>query len=175
MIVEGEDIYLDKLSLNCIEAFLKYRQNPDVCKYQGYDPFTKQEAVDFIEKQLPLHIGSRGAWTQIGIYSKSTKELIGDCVSNFQQGEPKNVELGISINPEFQRNGLASDTIKTLSTYLSKNFDVHKFIARIDARNKPCIQLFNKLGFEKEGQLKEDFFDKEDQIWVDLLMFGKIL
>lgn len=175
MIAEGAEIYLDKLSLADIENFLVYRQDPDVCKYQGYNAFTKQEAIDFIEKHLPVAIGSRGQWTQIGIYSKTNNTLIGDCVSNFQQDEPKNIELGISINPKFQNKGLGSDTIQTLSNYLVSNFDVHKFIARIDARNQACIHLFKKLGFEQEGQLKENFFDKDDQIWVDLLMFGKIL
>ncbi len=175
MITAGAAIYLDKLSLDCLEKFLVYRQNPEVCKYQGYDPFTKQEAIDFINKQFPIPVGSRGKWTQIGIYSKTTNELIGDCVSNFQQSEPKNVELGISINPNFQKQGLAKDAIQTLSNYLTNNFDVHKFIARIDARNESCIHLFQKLGYEQEGKLKEDFFDKEDNSWVDLLMFGKIL
>ncbi len=175
MIAEGSSLYLDKLSLNHLDSFLEYRQNPDVCKYQGYDPFTKHEAIDFIEKQLPIAIGTRGKWTQIGIYSNDTKQLIGDCVSNFQQAEPKNVELGISINPTYQNKGLASETITTLSNYLITNFDVHKFIARVDARNEVCSHLFTKLGFEKEGVLKEDFYDKNENIWVDLLMYGKIL
>ena len=122
MIAKGAKVYLEKLTLNHLDAFLEYRQNPDVCKYQGYNPFTKQQAIDFIEGNLPIPIGSRGKWTQIGIYSLSDNQLIGDCVSNFQQDEPRNVEIGISINPTSQNHGLATDTISTLIDYLNSYF-----------------------------------------------------
>lgn len=175
MIAEGTQIYLEKLTLDHLDSFHEYRRNPEVCKYQGYSPFTKQEASDFITGNLPIPIGSRGKWTQIGIYSSINNQLIGDCVSNFQQDEPRNVELGISINPAFQNQGLATDTTTTLMEYLKSNFDVHKFIARVDARNQSCIRVFEKLAFQLEGTIREDFYDKEDKIWIDLLMFGKIV
>lgn len=175
MLVDGQHISLKPLGLEQVNEFLAYRQNPEVCKFQGFDPFTKENAVAFIESQLPLIIGSRGAWIQTGIYLKSSNQLIGDCASNFKDEEPRNVEIGITLHPDFQQKGFAKDALSTLTEYLIKSFDVHKFIARMDFRNERCIGLFEKLGFVKEGQLKEDFFDKEDKEWIDLLVFGKII
>ena len=50
MRIEGKSIVLRQLKPSDLEAFLAYRTDPDVCKYQGFEVFSQQEAIDFIAK-----------------------------------------------------------------------------------------------------------------------------
>lgn len=172
--IETGQILLRHLQDSDLSSFLAYRSNPEVCKYQGFNPFDEAKARSFIEEMKDQALGIPGEWIQLAIVDKQSQNLVGDCAIHFKADDPRLVEFGITLNPTFQSQGFAKATIELLETYLSEHFDIHKFIAGTDARNESANRLLKKLGFKEEGRLIQHFFDEESQAWQDELVFGKL-
>ena len=109
--LDGQRLLLRNLLPNDLSDFLDYRQDPEVCRYQDLDIFSKKAAIDFIKQQQSVIIGIPGQWSQIAIVKKEDERLIGDCAIKFQADEPRIAELGYTINPRFQRQGYALSLI----------------------------------------------------------------
>lgn len=165
--IKSKRLLLRNLRKADLADFLAYRQDPEVCKYQGFDTFSEQQAIDFIEQQKAIRLGEVGHWVQIGIELQATQQLIGDCAIQFLAEEPRMIELGNTINPEFQKQGFATETMSCLLNHVFQFHAVHKAIALIDVRNISSIQLIKKLGFEQEGYFRKNFYDAEIKEWID--------
>ncbi|MDG3582375.1 MULTISPECIES: GNAT family N-acetyltransferase [Galbibacter] len=72
---------------------------------------------------------------------------------------PKNKRagVGIIILEEGNRNkGIGREALSLLIAYAFKHLDLHQLFANISEQNKPSIQLFSNLGFERVG-IKKDW------------------
>ncbi len=71
-------VVLRRLELADLFRFQAYRHDPDVGRYQGWEPTPDHVATRFIEEMSKAELFSRGAWFQLGVANGSTNELIGD-------------------------------------------------------------------------------------------------
>lgn len=66
------------------------------------------------------------------------------------------VEIGIALtDPEARGLGLAAEAIALLTSYCFGELGLHRIWARIIEDNSPSLHLFGKLGFQKEGALRQ--------------------
>ena len=165
--IEGTRLILRRLDPADLKDFLAYRQNPEVCRYQGFDVFSEAKAQSFIDEQKKAPFGKAGHWIQIGIAFKDSNLLIGDCALKFQAYEPRTAELGYTINPQYQQKGYATEAIKTLLQHIFKHHSIHRVLALVDTRNISSIKLVEKLGFRKEAHFLQSYFDEQDMAWMD--------
>lgn len=85
----------------------------------------------------------------------------------------QNAELYIYIGEmSMQGNGFGSDAIKTLLSFCFNSMNLHKIYLTVFSHNHKAIQLYQKLGFKKEGILKEHRFMNGD--FTDVLIFSYI-
>lgn len=64
--------------------------------------------------------------------------------------DEKEAELSIMIAEQSsQRKGLAQEALKEMIKHRIDKYRQERFIAKISMHNKPSIQLFEKLGFNK--------------------------
>jgi len=170
--IKGARLHLRPLQAYDLADFIAYRKDPDVCRYQGFDPFTEKQAKKFIAEQANANFDLVGEWMQIGIEAVKDHRLIGDCAVKFRLDTPQLVELGYTINPQFQRKGFATEAIQLLIQHLFQAQKVHKAIAQVDARNQASLKLLERLGFELEGKFRQHFYDDIDHAWVDEWQYG---
>ena len=85
------------------------------------------------------------------------------------------VEVGISIGVEFQRKGYATEALRALAGHLfaddGREQSVRKLIAYVAADNAPSLRLFDRVGFRREGVLR-DSYDSGGGVLVDEVLFG---
>lgn len=99
------------------------------------------------------------------------KEKIGQIASNEFDLENKKVELDILIGQKKNMGkGYGSDALKTLMKYLFENFDINKIWTSARANNARALKTYEKVGFKKEGLLRED--DYFENNFVDCVRFG---
>ena len=67
----------------------------------------------------------------------------------------KRAAVGILISPDYQRKGFGTQTLNLLKEYAFSFLKLHQLYAHIPERNKASIQLFQKIGFQKAGTLKD--------------------
>lgn len=143
-----------------LKAFHYYRSNPEVARYQGFEPMTKEDAASFIKEHKDKKFGKPGDWVQYGLEDKASGQLIGDCALKLQGDDPRIAEIGISIAPDQQQKGYAKETLKALLHFLFEEKELHRVVETVDAENIASIHLLESLHFRKEGYFLENIFFK---------------
>jgi RimJ/RimL family protein N-acetyltransferase len=76
--------------------------------------------------------------------------------------QPATAELGITLAPDRQGRGLASEALAAVMTRLFEDHGVYRVYAEADDRNRAVHRLFERLGFRCEARLVEaDWFKDE--------------
>lgn len=162
-------LVLRPLQLEDAAAIFAYRHLPEVSRYQGWIPESVAEVDQFIKKQLIIDINTPGTWFQLAITTK-TKELIGDCGLHFPENEPQQVEIGITIHPDFQGQAYATETLISVLEYLFEKLNKHRVYANLDPRNHASTALVKKIGMQYEGCTRKSILDKGE--WTDNAVYA---
>ncbi len=172
MRIEGSRVIIRQFKPEDLEDFYSYRSDPQVCRYQSFMVKSKMEAEQFIESQKNLPLGSKGQWLQIAIEHKIEDKIIGDCAIHFMENEPRIVEIGYTVHPDYQRQGYATEAVRMLMKTVFKDYNVHKILAKVDVRNPSSARVLEKIGFKQEGRFYQHFFDVQDKAWFDEIQFA---
>ncbi len=172
VLAQNSQILLRPLSEKDLTDFHAYRSDPIVCRYQGFDPYTEEKALAFLQKSNWVDLQKEGKWMQIGIVQQSSQRLVGDCALRFQAYEPRIAEVGCTLNRNFQGQGLAFQSMQLLLQTIFSQKNTHKITALMDERNKSAIKVIEQLGFVKEAHFRKSYFDKLDGDWFGEYQYG---
>ena len=111
-----------------------------------------------------------GEWFQVGIVRRDTGELVGDCGIHARADERRQVELGITLAPSSQRQGMAFEAFSALLEFLFTQTETHRVFCSVDPRNRSCLKLLQKVGMRREAHMVESLWIKG--AWVDDVVFG---
>ena len=81
-------------------------------------------------------------------------------------------ELSYWLLPEYHGEGYGTEAVSLLVEYCFETFDAPGLYAQAFADNEPSWKLLERLGFEREGRLREDRFvrgDHRDTVHYGLL------
>jgi len=67
-------------------------------------------------------------------------------------------EYGIVLHPEFRGKNIAFKASLLLIDYVFRNLPINKIYLEVFESNLKAIKLYEKIGFKKEGLLKEEYF-----------------
>jgi RimJ/RimL family protein N-acetyltransferase len=171
-----QDIVTDRLILRDLgpadaEFMLLYRSDPDVSRYQSWEPASVDQLRSYFEELAGMDPDTPGAWYQLGIALRSGGELIGDCGIHVLD-DSRLAEIGISVAPRFQRRGYATEALRAIVGYLFGKLRKHRVSASIDPRNTGSIRLMQRLGFRQEAHMIGSLWLKGQ--WVDDVVFAML-
>ena len=166
----SERLLLRRLERGDAGALCSYRSQEIVARYQGWSSFGPEDATRLIENQLSMQPGIPGTWMQLAIVERTSGLMTGDCGLHCRKDDPRQMEIGLTLAPCFQRRGYATEAIECLLDFIFGTLGMHRVIAIMDAENTPCIGLFRKLGFRKEAHFVEHLWFKG--MWGSELVFA---
>lgn len=166
----SERLRLRRFSRDDLEPFLAYRSNPDVAKYQGWDPYTREDAMGFLDKQRDSQPGQLGEGAQIAIELKATGEMIGDVFLDTPSGEPSLARIGYTIAPTHQRQGYATEAVTTLLGHVFGPLDKRRVTALTCADNLPSVALLERVGMRREAHYIQSTL--VDDHWADEYLYA---
>ncbi|RJP49394.1 MAG: N-acetyltransferase [Anaerolineaceae bacterium] len=144
-----------------IEAFIAYRNDPDVARWQGWSvPYPREKAMEFLEEMKNKDPEEAGSWLQIAIIVKETGEFIGDCAFFIKKDETRTAHLGCTIMQKYWRKGYAVEATRRLMAYLFDDLHLRRLIADTDVENTGSWKTLEKLGFRREAHFVENIFFK---------------
>lgn len=73
-------------------------------------------------------------------------------------GKHRHAEFIIMIDPVHQGNGYAKAATKLAMSYAFNTLNLHKLFLIVDKENKKAIHIYERAGFQVEGEKKEHFF-----------------
>jgi RimJ/RimL family protein N-acetyltransferase len=172
MDVTTQRLRLDALQPADAEALFGYRGDPAVSRFQGWRPASVAEAATFIERQAGASVDTPGSWFQRAIRLREDGTLIGDIGIHLPAEAEGSVEFGISIAPEHQGRGYASEAVRAVFELLFGPLGRHRIHASVDPRNLACLALLRSLGMRQEAHHRESLWLHGE--WVDDMVFAML-
>jgi RimJ/RimL family protein N-acetyltransferase len=174
MNLETERLILRKLKMSDLEDFHSFRSNPEICKFQSFNAFTIGDSKKFIEEQSNAEFGTAGEWVQTGIVWKENNKLIGDFALKPERDEPRTVEIGVTLNTEYQGKGFAVEAFTKVFEYLFTKTETHRIIGLLDTENIGSQKLMENLNFRREAEFKKSYWDKKMNEWRDEYLYAML-
>jgi RimJ/RimL family protein N-acetyltransferase len=153
-----------------VPAFVAYRANPDVARYQGWSDYTTELGTRLVQDMQGAQPGVPGEWYQFALVDRTTGTLVGDLALKVDEHEPREAEVGFTLAPEHQGKGYGTEALRALLGYSFEAFGLHRMIAVTDALNLPAAALLERVGMRREGHFIENVFFKG--AWGSELLFA---
>jgi len=167
-----ERLVLRRFRQSDVDAFVAYRNDPEVARYQSWDPVTEAEARTLIARESEREIGLPGRGIQIAIERKDTGDTIGDLYLQLDALEPRQAELGYTLARDQQGNGFATEAVSCLLDHVFRGLQLHRIIAYTDCDNTPSIALLERLGFRREGHFLQSYWSRDH--WTDEYLYAML-
>lgn len=122
----------------------------------NWPPETLIDALPWFLEQLEMP-GAQGIWfTWYGILCTGKVGPVLAASAGFK-GPPQNsqAEVGYSVLPQFQRQGLATEMTGALVDWALAQPDVERVIAQVHPDNAASLRVLDKLGFAAGGVATE--------------------
>jgi RimJ/RimL family protein N-acetyltransferase len=152
-----------------LEPFAAYRADPETARYQMWEPFTLEEAREFLGRIKDRTPGEPG-WFQFALELKASGELIGDLALRTNAKDSRLGEIGYTIARRHWNQGYASEAVRGLLDYAFGPLKMHRVMASIDPRNRGSRRVLEKVGMRREGYFVESLWNKGE--WTDDEVFA---
>jgi RimJ/RimL family protein N-acetyltransferase len=102
---------LRRLAVADLADFQRYRNDPDVGRWQGWKGMDDGAATGFLQEMADSDFCPPGRWFQLGIARRDSDQLIGDIGVHMHGGAGLLAELGFTLTPAAQGRGLATEAV----------------------------------------------------------------
>lgn len=146
------NLRLQPLEKEDLEFVYKMRTNPDVMDYWFEEPYTT------LEKLTKTYEAGQDSDLHRQFILYHLKEKIGYLGIFDIDDRHRNAEFAIMIDPSRQGKGYATEASRLVVEYGFNQLNLHKLFLYVDTLNEKAIHIYQKVGFQIEGELKEHFF-----------------
>lgn len=152
---ETERLILRELTLDDAEFYFHHFNNEEIIEGSCF-PGPKDIETAKAELELfcinPFKEGKGIHW---GIVRKSNSELIGTCGYYDWNKTSRRAEIGYDLAPAYWGQGIMKEALKAVLEYGFQEMGLNRIQAIIDSKNKRSMNLVQRLGFKKEGVLRQ--------------------
>jgi ribosomal-protein-alanine N-acetyltransferase len=168
---DTERLHLRPLSMEDDKAMFAMLSDPVSMEYWSSPALTDiRELRTALKKDIESDAtGSSMCWA---VLSKDTQEIIGKCILFQFSHQNRRAEIGYILNREFWRQGLMSEALAAVISFAFTRLDLHRIEADVDPDNIGSLAILEKLGFKREGLLRDRWYVNE--IWHDSILLGLI-
>lgn len=160
MRLESARLILRTFETRDVETFARYRSDPEVARFQGWQtPYSQEQAAHFVSQMQSAQPGAPGEWVQLALERKADGVLIGDCAFQCLLDDPRQAEIGFTLAREFQSQGYAAEAVTCLLGYLFDTLKLHRVRANCDPQNHASMRLLARVGMRHEGSFVESYWD----------------
>lgn len=173
-ILESDRLLLRRFSPDDAAAFQAYRSQPLVYRYQGdgWVDMTAEKYAAFVFRQARIRAFTPGTWFQIAVERRSDGRLIGDCGVFRLKDDPRQAEVGFSLDPSCQGQGYGLEMVQCLIRFLFERLDMHRIFAVADVQNERSCRLLTRAGFRQEGHFHQKAWSRGG--YVDEYLFARL-
>ena len=107
---------------------------------------------------------------QWGLALKTDNSVIGTCTLAGLDVSNRRAELGYALGHDHWGRGYMREALETLLDFAFTTLNLRRLEADVDPRNEASIRTLVRLGFQKEGHLRERW-DVNGEL-QDSLMYG---
>jgi RimJ/RimL family protein N-acetyltransferase len=152
-------INTNRLSLRAIspadvDDFYAVYSNPEVMRYWSTPPLADRAAASKLIDEI--HEGfERHELLKWGIALRISDNLIGSVTLFHPNFTHRRAEIGYALGRAFWGVGYMQETLTAVLNYAFAELNFHRIEADVDPRNIASVRTLERLGFQREGYLRE--------------------
>lgn len=163
----GDDLRLRWLTASDVPALRAIFSDADVVRFMSIPLLTSEAAT--LEFLARIHDGFReGTLYQWGIQLEQA--IVGTCTLAHIDRTHRRAELGFALARAFWGRGLILRALRPVIQFAFERLELHRIEADVDPRNTASMRVLERLGFQREGLLRERYFQLGEI--QDAVVFG---
>ena len=145
-VLEGSDV----------PALYEIFGDPEVMRYWSSPPLDSAQAAGNLLDKIHLGFSDRRLF-QWGFADSNAGTVIGTCTLLHFEPAHRRCEIGFALARNRWGRGEASRAVAAVVEYAFSVLDLHRIEADVDPRNSRSLRLLERLGFKREGLLRERY------------------
>jgi UDP-4-amino-4,6-dideoxy-N-acetyl-beta-L-altrosamine N-acetyltransferase len=162
----GAHVYLRPVEPDEAPRVVTWFNDPEVTRHiHRYRPVTVAEEMEFLQR-----IRSSETDLVLGVIVRETDELIGTTGLHYIDPRNRHASFGISIGEkQHWGKGYGTEATGLIIRHAFQTLNLNRLWLHVYEFNARAIRVYEKLGFQVEGRLRQDTF-REGRYWDTLVM-----
>ena len=154
--LETARLFLRPMSTLDLEFVFRHFSDPDVNRYLlDEEPVTTlEQAQDIIDFYSSPEGKPYNRWV---IIRKNDMRAVGTCGYHQWQKVHHRAEVGYDLEKNSWRQGIMTEALRVMLQYGFDHMDLNRVEALVYQENDASVRLLERLGFQKEGLLRQSF------------------
>lgn len=144
--------------------------DPEVVRFEPYDAFSRREC----DAEAARRVADPSFWA---VCLRDEGTVIGTVYLDRTPPEEWAAwELGFVLGARHQKQGYAAESCAAVIDHAVRDLRAHRITALCNPLNANSWRLLERLGFRREGELRQNVFFRRDQegrpIWQDTYQYA---
>jgi|WetSurMetagenome_2_1015567.scaffolds.fasta_scaffold156018_2 [ribosomal protein S5]-alanine N-acetyltransferase len=154
--LETDRLKLRPLVVEDVNFFFRLLTDPRVTQYTMDEPLLDcGQAGDLIQFYLGPGGKTENRWT---IMHKEDGRLIGTCGLHKWDQQYMRAEIGCDLSPDYWGRGYMTEALQVAIRNGFERMKLNRIEAIVYIKNSPSIRLLERLGFQREGTLRDYYY-----------------
>jgi RimJ/RimL family protein N-acetyltransferase len=152
--INANRVFLRRISEADVDALFAIFSDPQVMRYWSTPPLADMDAARKLLSEI-LEGYRQNALLKWGIVRRTDNALIGTCTVFNLSLDNGRAEIGYALARAYWGNGYMHESLQALLGHAFGALNLRRLEADVDPRNAGSIRTLKRLGFRREGLLRE--------------------
>lgn len=152
--IEATRVSLRWLEDEDVPALFEIFSDPEVMRYWSSLPMREMEEVRELLDEIRGGFRARSL-LEWGVARRGDDRVIGTCTLSHCDADNRRAEVGYALGRGHWGRGYMHEALTALVGYAFGTLGLHRLEADVDPRNAASIRSLERLGFRREGYLRE--------------------
>jgi [ribosomal protein S5]-alanine N-acetyltransferase len=168
-VLTTERLRLRLLRMDDAEALFLCFCDPEAMRFWSSPPHASPSVTaEMIERARASFLAGEGI--EWAITRRDNDTAVGKIGHWRWQRAHERSELGFMLRRDQWRQGLAGEALRAVVEWGFGRFGLHSMEAQLDAGNVASQRTLERVGFKREGRLRQSYFDGSE--YRDTLVYG---
>ena len=154
--IEADRLVLRWLTDADVPALFAVFSDPEVMRYWSHGPLPDMAAAADLLTRIHKHFAERTLF-QWGVALRETDEVIGTCTLSSLNPAHRRAEIGYALGRRHWGRGYMAEALPQLLRFAFGTLGLHRVEADVDPRNARSVRSLERLGFRREGLMRERY------------------
>jgi RimJ/RimL family protein N-acetyltransferase len=154
--LDTERLRLRPMSARDVPALYAIFGDPEVCRYWSRPAMPDESDAAALLAHIQRGFAERSLF-QWGIALRDGDGVIGTCTLHALEVQHRRAEIGFALGRAHWGRGYIAEALPRLVSYAFSELALHRLEADADPRNAGSIRALERLGFQREGYLRERY------------------
>jgi [ribosomal protein S5]-alanine N-acetyltransferase len=152
--IEASRVRLRHIEESDTDSLFEIFSDEKALRFWSWPPYKERAEAEKLLAEIHDSFRQKTLF-QWGIARKSDDKVIGTSTLFRLDERSRRAEIGYILNRRCWGNGYVNEALTALVGFAFEKMKLHRLEADIDPRNSASIKVVERLGFQKEGLLRE--------------------